>query len=120
MTVSDTDRMIDRRKILFGTAAVTVSILGVEALAVEVIKEIKDLQPGEFTWTPDRQPTGPVAIVVSIPEQRVHVYRNGIRIAVSTCSTGKPGHSTPTGVFVTWRKTRTTNRAPTTTRRCRT
>ena len=39
------------------------------------------------------------AIIVSIPDQRVHVYRNGIRIAVSTCSTGKPGHSTPTGVF---------------------
>jgi hypothetical protein len=29
----------------------------------------------------------------------VHVYRNGIRIAASTCSTGKPGHATPTGVF---------------------
>ena len=41
----------------------------------------------------------PVAIIVSIPDQRVFVYRNGIRIAVSTCSTGKPGHRTPTGVF---------------------
>ena len=27
------------------------------------------------------------------------VYRNGILIGVSTCSTGKPGHSTPAGVF---------------------
>ncbi len=26
-------------------------------------------------------------------------YRNGVRIAVSTCSTGKKGHETPTGVF---------------------
>jgi len=34
----------------------------------------------------------------------VHVYRNGIRIAVSTCSTGKPGHETPTGVFVVLQK----------------
>lgn len=42
---------------------------------------------------------GPVAIVVSLPDQRVHVYRNGVRIAVSTCSTGKPSHATPTGVF---------------------
>jgi len=100
MSVSDSNRMIDRRKVLVGAASVTVSILALEAVAVEVTKEIKDLKPGEFTWTPDKQPTGPVAIVVSIPEQRVHVYRNGVRIAVSTCSTGKPGHSTPTGVFV--------------------
>jgi hypothetical protein len=34
----------------------------------------------------------------------VHVYRNGIRIAVSTCSTGKAGHSTPTGVFTILQK----------------
>ena len=100
MSVSDTDRMIDRRKVLVGAASMTVSIIGLEVLAAEVTKEIKDLLPGEFSWTPDRQPTGPVAVVVSIPEQRVHVYRNGVRIAVSTCSTGKPGHSTPTGVFV--------------------
>jgi hypothetical protein len=65
----------------------------------QVVKEIQELKPGEFTWHPERSPVGPVAIIVSIPDQRVHVYRNGIRIAVSTCSTGKPGHSTPTGVF---------------------
>ena len=63
-----------------------------------------DLKPGEFTWHPDRSPNGPVAIVVSIPEQRVHVYRNGVRIAVSTCSTGKPGHATPTGIFTVLQK----------------
>ena len=34
----------------------------------------------------------------------MHVYRNGIRIAVSTCSTGRPGHDTPTGVFVILQK----------------
>ncbi|WP_343036028.1 L,D-transpeptidase [Hongsoonwoonella zoysiae] len=74
------------------------------ALSREVTKEIHELQPGEFTWHADRQPEGPVAVVVSIPEQLVHVYRNGVRIAVSTCSTGKPGHSTPTGVFVVLQK----------------
>ena len=41
---------------------------------------------------------------MSLPQQRVHVYRNGIRIAVSTCSTGRPGHDTPTGVFVILQK----------------
>ncbi|NEX21339.1 L,D-transpeptidase [Thiorhodococcus mannitoliphagus] len=72
--------------------------------ANEFIKEIGELKPGEFTWHPDRSPHGPVAVVVSLPEQRVHVYRNGIRIAVSTCSTGKPGHETPTGVFTVLQK----------------
>lgn len=74
------------------------------ALAGEVLKEIAAMKPGEFTWHPERQRTGPVAVVVSLTEQRVHVYRNGIRIAVSTCSTGKPGHETPTGVFVVLQK----------------
>jgi hypothetical protein len=74
--------------------------------AEQVVKDIKDLKPGEYTWHPDRQPDGPLAIVVSLPEQLVHVYRNGVRIAVSTCSTGKPGHETPTGVFVVLQKDR--------------
>ena len=38
-------------------------------------------------------------VIVSLPDQLVHVYRNGVRIAASTCSTGKLGHRTPTGVF---------------------
>jgi hypothetical protein len=76
----------------------------VPALAQQVVKAIADLKPGEFTWHPERSPAGPVAIVVSVPDQRVHVYRNGIRIGVSTCSTGKPGHDTPTGVFTILQK----------------
>ena len=99
-----TERRTDRRGFLAGAASfVGVSVVG-ETLAREVRKEIAALEPGEFTWHPERQRTGPVAVVVSIPEQRVHVYRNGIRIAVSTCSTGKPGHETPTGVFVVLQK----------------
>lgn len=69
------------------------------AVSDDAFKEVGKLKPGEFTWHPERSPIGPVAIVVSIPDQRIHVYRNGIRIGVSTCSTGAPGHSTPTGVF---------------------
>jgi len=66
--------------------------------AQQVNKLTDDLKNGEFNWFPERSPGGPV-IIVSIPDQLVHVYRNGIRIAASTCSTGKPGHRTPTGVF---------------------
>jgi hypothetical protein len=83
----------------------------------EVVKEIHDLKPGEFTSHPERSPKGPVAVVVSLPEQRAHVYRNGVRIGVSTCSTGKPGHETPTGVFTVLEKdkdhhSKTYNNAP--------
>lgn len=92
--------VIDRRGILSGFAAgVGLFGLGTVISADPVYKKVEDLKPGEFTWHPERSPEGPVAIIVSIPEQRVFVYRNGIRIGVSTCSTGKPGHETPTGVF---------------------
>jgi hypothetical protein len=96
--------MKGRRGFLAGMAALAGLAAVGEGLALEVMKEIAALEPGEFTWHPERQQTGPVAVVVSLPEQRVHVYRNGIRIAVSTCSTGKPGHETPTGVFVVLQK----------------
>ena len=57
------------------------------------------LKPGEFTWTPDAVPAGPVVVVVSLPQQRVHVYRNGVRIAASTISSGRRGYETTPGVF---------------------
>lgn len=95
---------MNRRKLVAGAASLVGLAAVGEGLAREVMKEIADLKPGEFTWHPERQQTGPVAVVVSIPEQRVHVYRNGIRIGVSTCSTGKQGHATPTGVFVVLQK----------------
>jgi hypothetical protein len=65
-----------------------------------------DLRPGEFAWTPEAAPDGPVAIVVNLPEQRAHVYRDGVRIGVSTVSTGKAGHETPTGIYTILQKRR--------------
>lgn len=62
------------------------------------------LKPGEFRWSPARAPSGPVVVIVSIPDQLTFVYRNGVRIGVATCSTGKPGHPTPTGVFTVLQK----------------
>ena len=57
------------------------------------------LKPGEYWWHPEISPDGPFMILVSIPEQTMHVYRNGILIGRSTVSTGTKGHSTPGGVF---------------------
>ncbi len=93
----------NRRAVLGGAAFA--GLMAVWPVAAKrVVKEIHELKPGEFTWHPDRSPQGAVSVVVSIPEQLVHVYRNGVRIAVSTCSTGKKGHGTPTGVFVVLQK----------------
>jgi hypothetical protein len=62
------------------------------------------LKPGEFIWDAAAVPSGPIVVVVSLPEQRADVYRNGVRIGVTTVSTGKPGHGTPTGVFMVLQK----------------
>jgi len=57
------------------------------------------LGTGDYVWKPEVSPNGPVTIIVSVPEQMLYVYRNGVRIGRSTVSTGKPGHTTPSGVF---------------------
>ena len=57
------------------------------------------LAPGQFEWHPERSPSGPTLVVVSIDDQMAYVYRNGVQIARSTVSTGRPGKETPTGVF---------------------
>jgi hypothetical protein len=66
---------------------------------VRVSPETATLKPGEYVWEPERAPEGPLLIVASTTEQVAYVYRNGIRIARSSVSTGRPGHPTPTGVF---------------------
>jgi hypothetical protein len=64
------------------------------------------LRPGEFVWHPEVAPEGPVVVVVSLDEQRVYVYRNGIAIGLSTISSGRRGHETPAGVFTILQKDR--------------
>jgi len=66
---------------------------------IRVSPETVSLKPGQYVWEPERAPEGPLLIVASITEQVAYVYRNGIRIARSSVSTGRPGHPTPTGVF---------------------
>ena len=75
------------------------------------------LEPGEYWWKPEISPAGPVVALVSIPQQVIHVYRNGILIGRSSVSTGAPGHGTPSGVFTILEKekthySRTYNNAP--------
>ncbi|MDR3404816.1 MAG: L,D-transpeptidase [Chthoniobacter sp.] len=65
------------------------------------------LKPGEYWWNPRVSPEGPVVVLVSLPLQTLHVYRNGILVGRSSVSTGTKGHRTPTGVFTILEKKET-------------
>jgi hypothetical protein len=62
------------------------------------------LKPGEWIWGGRPVGAGPMAVIVSLTEQRAYAYRNGILIGVTTVSTGKKGYATPTGVFTILQK----------------
>lgn len=53
----------------------------------------------DYEWHPEDSSNGPVLIVVDLDAQESLVYRNGVEIAKTPVSTGKPGHRTPTGIF---------------------
>ena len=71
---------------------------------VELARAAGSLKPGQWVWAPQIAPEGPVLVYVDLSSQTAAVYRNGVRIAATTVSTGKPGHETPTGVFTILQK----------------
>lgn len=73
---------------------------------VELARQAELLKPGEWVWAPRIARSGPVLVYVDLSRQIATVYRNGVRIGVTTVSTGKPGHETPTGVFTILQKRR--------------
>ena len=70
----------------------------------EFARLAEHLKPGEWVWASQIAPTGPILVYVDLSRQLATVYRNGVRIAVSTISSGKAGHDTPTGVFTILQK----------------
>lgn len=89
------------RAIVAGLVALDLGLISAESFTegVRVSPETVTLKPGQYVWEPERAPEGPLLIVASVPEQVAYVYRNGIRIARSSVSTGRPRHPTPTDVF---------------------
>jgi hypothetical protein len=69
------------------------------AAANSTDRQVGVLAPGKFFWEPELAPTGPLVMIISLPEQTLSAYRNGVRIAYSSISSGVKGRSTPTGVF---------------------
>jgi hypothetical protein len=66
---------------------------------LELARQAEQLKPGEWVWKPEIAPKGPILVYVDLGRQIATVYRNGVRIGVSTVSTGREGYETPTGVF---------------------
>lgn len=73
-------------------------------VGASVEETVRRMKPGEYLWAPDVAPAGPILLIVSLKVQRAYVYRNGVPIGISTVSTGKKGHETPTGVFTILQK----------------
>lgn len=69
-----------------------------------VVQTVAKLRPGQYLWAPQLAPSGPTLLIVNTSTQRAVLYRNGIPIAATTVSTGRPGYRTPTGVFTILQK----------------
>ena len=95
-------------------AIITILVLGLTGLPLargatftkgeQVTPFTPEFKPGDYVWHPEISPAGPVVVIVSLPDQVMYVYRNGVRIGRSTVSTGTAGHRTPTGVFTVLQK----------------
>jgi hypothetical protein len=66
---------------------------------LKLAKQAERLKPGQWVWAPEIAPKGPILIYIDLTRQLATVYRNGVRIGVSTISSGREGYETPTGVF---------------------
>ncbi|HKP03754.1 MAG TPA: L,D-transpeptidase [Chthoniobacterales bacterium] len=107
-------------KLITAAAAITLATLTAQTTLAQAMpqpsfhtkgtptgKATGPLKPGEYWWSPKVSPSGPVVVLVSIPLQQMHVYRNGILVGRSSVSTGSKGHDTPTGVFTILEKKQT-------------
>ena len=74
---------------------------GAEAARAEMAERfgIDDLAPGQFRWADSIPQEGNTRIIVSLTDQLAFVYRGETLIGVTTVSSGKTDHETPTGVF---------------------
>ena len=63
--------------------------------------------PAQVSKEPFGQiPRGPLQIIISIDQQRLHLYSNGTEVTETLVATGVPGHPTPVGVFSVIQKAR--------------
>ena len=92
------------RALLLAASAPVMAQGSAKSASLELAKKAEHLKPGEWLLYPEIAPDGPTLVYVDIGRQRATIYRNGVRIGVSTISSGKEGNSTPTGVFTILQK----------------
>ena len=85
--------------LMLSVSAPLVAQGALKSAQLQLAKEAEKLEPGQWVWEPKIAPKGPILVYVDLGRQLATVYRNGVRIAVTTVSTGRPGFETPTGVF---------------------
>jgi lipoprotein-anchoring transpeptidase ErfK/SrfK len=73
--------------------------LPLAAAAVDEAPATAALTAGQYLWEPELAPRGPLVMLVSLPQQLAFVYRNGIRIGMTSISSGRAGFETPVGVY---------------------
>jgi L,D-transpeptidase-like protein len=71
----------------------------VKSAQLRLARQADELKPGQWVWAAEIAPKGPILVYIDLGRQLATVYRNGVRIGVSTISSGRPGFETPTGVF---------------------
>lgn len=57
-------------------------------------------------WKPYKSLKGPVQVVISLQDQNATIFKGGQPIAMTRISTGKPGYSTPKGIYSVVQKKR--------------
>jgi hypothetical protein len=89
--------------VMFALAS-AVAAQQIDLASGSVVQAVRHLKPGEYVWAPEVAPQGPMLLIVNVSSQRAVLFRNGVPIAATTVSTGRPGHATPTGVFTILQK----------------
>lgn len=90
------------RAAVIGIALTTIPLAAQARDAAPTSDSIATLNAGDYLWNGAvvvPPAASNVRIVVSIADQKLYLYRAAKLVAVSTVSTGKPGHDTPTGDF---------------------
>ena len=104
-------RALDRRLILTGlvAASLAVPLLPQDAIAATKKKK-KNKAAVRSNYVPIERAAlengEPLHVVVSLNEQKAHVYAGTRLIGSSPISSGKPGHETPQGIFTVMEKRR--------------
>ena len=96
---ADDNRTARPRRLIQMRALIAIAIAVSLARTTTFAAPAGALPPGEYVWEPELSPSGPLVILVSLPDQTLSAYRNGIRIAYSSISSGRQGRNTPPGVF---------------------